>query len=255
MNGVTAGPYTDAITGERHLLIEDLGGLPLTELAAVCAGLHREHPGAESTLLRTAPGVELPAPWRRHLTYVRCPEEVREPEGGPEVNLAMGPVDEELVRIWLAEAFTAAGADLRRPVSETVARAGAEAVCELPDRVSLMARRDGRTIGHATLRTDSADPVTGEVVAELVDILVDGVPDTGFVTDVLSAAAIRYARALGRVLLGNVVHTARGDKDTANVVEGLLAQGWTVDHEFWWAPAPNSLPVPGTDGEGAEGVP
>jgi hypothetical protein len=124
-----------------------------------------------------------------------------------------------------------------------VALAEAAALCGLPDRVSLMARRDGRTIGHATLRVGSEDEVTGEPIAELVDILVEGVPDTGFVTSVLSRAAVAHAHALGRPLIGNVVHTVgpgpgAGTKDTWRVVTRLLEQGWTLDHEYWWAPAP-----------------
>ncbi|MFE7277019.1 hypothetical protein [Streptomyces sp. NPDC057623] len=251
---VTAGPYTDAVTGESHVLVQDAGERALKDpavLEAVRAALHREHPGAESTLLRTPPDVSLPAPWRRHLTYVRCEGELPPVPDGPAVTLADRPAvtladrpaDEELVRVWLTQAFVAAGVDVRRPVSEAAARAAADDLCALPGRVSLMARHGGRTVGHATLLTECDDETTGEAVVELVDILVDGAPDTGLATAELSRAAAVHAHALGRPLIGNVVHTAASDpeeagKDTWRIVTRLLENGWSLDHAYWWAPAP-----------------
>ncbi|WP_416974731.1 hypothetical protein [Streptomyces sp. 4F14] len=243
---VTAGPYTDPVTGERHILIQDAGERVLKDpalLETLCAALHREHPGAESTLLRTPPAVEPAAPWRRHLTYVRCAGELPPVPGGPEVGLADGDTDGELVRLWLAQAFTAAGTDMRRPVSEDVARTEAANLYALPGRVSLLARHAGRTVGHATLLTEQEDETTGEAFVELVDILVDGAPDGRLATAALTRAAAAHAHALGRPLIGNVVHTATNGpegtgKDTWRIVTRLLETGWSIDHAYWWAPAP-----------------
>ncbi|MFM9449324.1 hypothetical protein [Streptomyces acidiscabies] len=242
---VTAGPYTDPVTGERHILIQDAGERVLKDpalLEAVCAALHREHPGAESTLLRTPPAVEPGPPWRRHLTYVRCVGDLPPVPGGPEVSLADGDTDGELVRLWLAQAFTAAGADMRRPVPEDVARAEADSLYALPGRVSLLARHEGRTVGHATLLTEQEDETTGETFVELVDILVDGAPDERLAAAGLTRAAAAHAHALGRPLIGNVVHSAASDpaesgKDTWRIVTRLVEKGWTIDHAYWWAPA------------------
>ncbi|KND25991.1 hypothetical protein [Streptomyces acidiscabies] len=243
---VTAGPYTDPVTGERHILVPDAGERVLKDAAlldAVCAALHREHPGAESTLLRTPPGVEPGAPWRRHLTYVRHTGELPPVPDGPEVSLADGDTDGELVRLWLAQAFTAAGTDMRRPVPEDVALAEAAGLYALPGRVSLLARHEGRTVGHATLLTEQEDETTGEAFVELVDILVDGAPDDRLATAALTRAAAAHAHALGRPLIGNVVHAApsgpqEAGKDTWRIVTRLLETGWTLDHAYWWAPAP-----------------
>jgi hypothetical protein len=243
---VTAGPYTAPVTGERHVLVQEAGERALTDpavLDAVCAALHREYPDAESTLLRTPPGVELSSPWRRHLTYVRCEADLPPVPDAPAVTPAAGPVDEELVRVWLAQAFVAAGVDMRRPVGPGVARAEAESLCAAPGRVSLMARHDGRTVGHATLLTDHEDETTGEAIVELVDILVDGAPDPRLATAALTRAAASHARGLGRPLIGNVVHTAAtgpeaAGKDTWRIVTTLLETGWRLDHAYWWSPAP-----------------
>ncbi|MFJ9378736.1 hypothetical protein [Streptomyces sp. NPDC101455] len=241
---ITAGPYTDPVTGERHVLIEHIDERGMKDsalLESVCTALHRAHPGAQSTLLRTPAGTRLPAPWRRHLTYVRCAETLPPVPDAPSVTPAEGPGDDELVRVWLIRAFVAAGDDMCRPVSEAVARTVADGVLARPDRVSLMARQEDRTVGHATLLTDRDDETTGETFAELVDILVDGA-DTGRTTAALSRAAAAYAHSLGRPLVGNVVHTAADSagagKDTWRIVTRLLRNGWQLDHAYWWAPAP-----------------
>ncbi|MHC5908823.1 hypothetical protein ACVNF4_33860, partial [Streptomyces sp. S6] len=159
--------------------------------------------------------------------------------GGPAATPADGPVDEELVRLWLAQAFVTAGADVGRPVSGAAARAEADRVCASPDRVSLMARHEGRTVGHATFLTDRDDETTGETVVELVDILTDGAPAPTLVTAELTRAALAHAHALGRPLIGSVVHTPAPDGGgLRRTVPDLPVHGWRVDHVYWWAPAP-----------------
>ncbi|WP_371500528.1 hypothetical protein OG871_28270 [Kitasatospora sp. NBC_00374] len=253
LSGVTAGPYTDPLTGEHHLLIQQPGPALLTDsarLAQARAALHTQCPQTRSTLLRTPPDTTLPAPWRRRLTYLRCadPADLPDPEHTLEVVPAAAD-DDTLVLTWLTRALMRGAADIGHAVPASAAGSIAESVCAQPGRVSLVARRAGRTIGHATLLTGRDDDVTGEPITELVDVLVEDGEDVALTTAVLCRAAAAHAQTLGQALVGNVVHghdqdPATGGRDTWRIVTALLARGWRIDHEFWWAPAPTAKEAP-----------
>ncbi|AUG78259.1 hypothetical protein CFP65_3466 [Kitasatospora sp. MMS16-BH015] len=271
---VTAGPYTDPLTGEQQVLIQQAEPSLLADparLDLVRAALHAECPETASTLLRAPAGVELPAPWRRRLSYLRCTD----PTGLPDLEhpFEVAPAtaeDDPLVRAWLARALLRGAADTGHAAPEATADGIAEAILGRPGRLSLVVRRAGRTVGHATLLVGQADETSGEQlteppaesvtesvteplaerVTELVDILIEETEDVRLATAVLSRAAAVHAHTLGQPLLGNVVHShdqdpATGGRDTWRIVTALTARGWHLAHEFWWAPAPAPAPAPG----------
>ncbi|MET9255177.1 hypothetical protein [Streptomyces sp. NPDC003717] len=254
LSDVVAGPYTEPLTGERLVLVQDLGDHPTdpASLDRLRHALHTRHPEATATLLRVARPATPHPPWRRHLTYVRCPDPAALPDPGPHppIRPAAGPADDEQVRAWLAQAFVNGGADSGTPVPPDTARDIAADLYRRPGRVSLVAQEPtGRLLGHATVLTGAADETTGETYGELVDILIAPGEPVGPLTAALSRAAALHCHAQGQPLVGNVVHTpcqdpAAGGRDTWRIVTRLLAHGWRLDHEYWRAEAPRPGETP-----------
>ncbi|MFJ2816587.1 hypothetical protein [Streptomyces sp. NPDC087294] len=247
--GVMAGPYNDPVTGERHVLIQRPREEMLRDprrLASACATLHRLYPRVESFLTRTPPGIELSEPWRRRLTYVRCVDPAKWPAptgGGPRVTLAAGAADDDLVRAWLVRAFRAGGGVVHHPVSEFTAAAQAAFLCASPYRMSFIAWRGERAVGHATLLTGATDEVTGESVTELVDLLAEDEAGADIARVVLLRAAAGHAATTRSPLIAGLLHTdpesAPEGREFAQsvLITPALRRRWTIDHAYWWAPA------------------
>ncbi|MEU3648032.1 hypothetical protein AB0E59_31940 [Lentzea sp. NPDC034063] len=229
-----ADSYTDPLTGRRQVLVEH-SEQALTEdadlLAAFTSELARRHPGATAALLRLAPEVVLPEPWRRQITYIRLDVDAH-PAGALDVTRADAGHD-GLIRDWLVTAFEAACRETGQPVADALAVA--ENLLSQPDRVSLLVWNGDVPAGHVTLLCEARDEVTGEDFVELVDSLVESVVDVRQATTALSRAAADHATALGLPLYGNVVHdvsTGKADR----VLASLARLGWRPSHRFWHAP-------------------
>ncbi|MBP2471871.1 hypothetical protein JOF53_000743 [Crossiella equi] len=212
------GEFHDALSGTTFPFVEHAEDGLLADPAL----LEELPPGP--VLLRTE-GERVPdGPWTRWLTYLRLPAE----PARPETDLVCAPAraeEEPLVAEWLWQAFLA-GAPEAAP--DAVAGVVA-AVLAAPGRHTLVARREGRAIGHATLLPGGHDDVTGESFVELVDSLVEAEQDRRVATELFVHAAWRLARELGEPLVGNVVHHSGGQR----VLDSLCRRGWRVWHSYW----------------------
>ncbi|WP_255945415.1 hypothetical protein [Streptomyces odontomachi] len=227
--------YDDPFTGRRQVLVEYTdAGLPEDPhaLGALCDRLYERHAAAQSILLRVVGDVRLPSPWLPRLTYIRHGSAENGAPPRPESAVGVRPAvpdDDSRIRDWLVQAFRNA-----YPGQEIAAgHSGIEGILTSPARRSFIAHVADLPIGHGTVLFDERDEVTGEVFAELVDILVDDAAHRRAATSALVAAAVQATR--GRPLRGHVVHPR--EKATARqadlVLHALLRGDWSVDHVFW----------------------
>jgi hypothetical protein len=230
----------DPFTGRRQILVEYCDpALPASPVAldAMRTALGARGHEADAVLLRVVGDLQLPAPWRPRLTYVRHD---RVPAGGADgatspAGLTVRPAthaDDARVRDWLVQAFRNA-----YPGQEIESgHPGVAGILAAPGRLSFIAELHGEPIGHGTVLTSEQDSVTGEEFAELVDTLVDDAQSRRAAIAALVAAATEATE--GRPLCGHVVHpyepeAARG---ADSVLRALVAGDWSVDHCFWESP-------------------
>jgi hypothetical protein len=238
-----ADTYQEPLLDEQQVLVEycapelllDPSGMD--ELTAL---LLSANPDAAAVVVRTPGTVVLDARWERQLTYVRH-------QGGPQgsdstpadvaVGLAVAERDDRVIAGWLARAFTDGVADQEVVADAETVDAITEHYLHVPDRVSYVATRDGRPVGHATLLCAAHDNVTARDHIELLDVLADLAEpaDRRAVTAALTRAAIAHAERAGSPLIGHVVHPARGVAPGRGeaITGALVEQGWCVDHVYW----------------------
>jgi hypothetical protein len=153
------------------------------------------------------------------------------------VGLAVAERDDRVIAGWLARAFTDGVADQEVVADAETVDAITEHYLHVPDRVSYVATRDGRPVGHATLLCAAHDNVTARDHIELLDVLADLAEpaDRRSVTAALTRAAIAHAERAGSPLIGHVVHPARGVAPGRGeaITGALVEQGWCVDHVYW----------------------
>ncbi|CAM5603424.1 MULTISPECIES: GNAT family N-acetyltransferase [Streptomyces] len=240
------GAATDSLNGEHSCLVEyaDPQALARSGWAAeLLAHAMRVHPTVHGVLLRTEPGVELPAPWTRHLTYLRHdgpPEDHRTDPDAGDVTIAAATTDQTaLVLGWLADAFQAGARDQGIDVGRDTAHDHASQLLAVPGRHSLVAATAGQPVGHATM-LPFTDDVTGTEYTELFDVLVRPTADVRTITAALVDACLAHVARTGLPLLGNVIHqrvTAGASDRGDRVVASLLKKGWRTEHCYWRAPA------------------
>jgi hypothetical protein len=242
------GTTTDAVTKQTSCLVEYADPVLLVGdgIGWLSRQLHADFPDVDALVVRTDASVVLPSPWSPYMTYVRWT--------GPAVgevgqDVAVRPVDDgalHLVRGWLVEAVRE-GARLRGCAAEEHhADALVGDVLARPHRRSFLATVDGRPIGHATMLTEAFDDVTATRYVDLFDTLVAAPEYRRAAVARLVAECVRVAGELGLPLLGNVVHERPGlgyDGTGARIRDSLLQRGWTVNHQFWWAPGDGARDV------------
>ncbi len=186
------------------------------------------------------------------MTYIRltapaagrpCPEGLHIAEAGSAHRSA--------VRAWMARAVREGAGDHGLQAREDAVRAAVDEVLAEPSLTVFVALLDDRPVGHAVLLADRPDAVTGAGHAELWDVLVEpDAPHAAACRDALVARAAGRTAALGRPLLGHVVHAA--DEGESRVLASLRTRGWRTDHTYWTAtpaglssfPPPTSIGTP-----------
>jgi hypothetical protein len=240
------GETTDSLNGERSCLVEYADPRALARpgwAAELLARAVELCPGTHGVIMRTPPGVELPAPWTRHLTYLRHDGPPQPPRLGPDagggIPVAVATSEQiPRVRDWLADAFQTGARDQGLHVERDTAVEHADRLLAVPGRHSLVASSAGRPVAHATM-LPFTDDVTGTDYTELFDVLVSPSADVRTTTAALVDACLAHTARAGLPLLGNVIHqrTRTAETDTGNrVVSSLLRKGWRVDHSYWRAP-------------------
>jgi GNAT superfamily N-acetyltransferase len=231
----------EPVTGERRVLVtvgaDEVAADPdrLAELRALVA---REHPDAETIVLRLPPGAARPA-----VAGARLLMQYVESSGVPEPPAdAAGwtvrpyrPADREAVRDLLVRAletgYGTAGTVAPREQTDAIA-------ADLLDRAGtdvtvFCAVGEPGFGGHATVVWDT-DDVTGEERPELFDVFVLPEHRGSPAGRLLTAAAVRWAADTGFPLRGHVV----GDDDNAaRVRQRLFAAGWRPAEGYWAVPA------------------
>ncbi|WP_159002122.1 hypothetical protein [Streptomyces sp. NRRL B-3229] len=239
-----AGSYEEPVRSELQYLVTYVD----PDLAASCAWwaelpqiARTADPATRAVVARVASDHRLPTPWHRYITYLSYDGAAAAPfEAGdhapdlPEV-VPAGPEHEGRIGSWLevalSDAAFAHGVEDPRPPEDVV-----KSLLNHPGRASFVVLLDGAPAGHATVVCGEQDDVTGEPIAELLDILVEAPSaDRRRATTALVAAAARHAVARRLPLIGNVVHTLTGEVDPGEqVVAALRSQGWCPDHVLWW---------------------
>lgn len=239
-----AGASTDPSGTRVDCLVEYAPAAVLTDLGVladlagqVMPGTGDRRPG--DLVVRGWYGIELPAPLRRDITYLTLGQPAPSPPAGTVIEPSRGPDTDALVAEWLTTAFVRGGRAQGRPADPEAVETIVHGILDAPDRISLLARPGGGApAAHATLLTGAHDDLLGTGFVELVDILVADGHDQRTLTAALVGAADRYARSLGRPLVGNVIHDHRPEhrEQTAAVVARLLRQGWRIRDEYWRCP-------------------
>lgn len=192
-------------------------------------------------LVVRVPGAGVPAaPLARDLSHLRCTDAfdatIRPPDG-VRIAPSAGAGDEAHVRSWLRRAVVTGNGERELRQDEEVVDRIVEGYLTAPDRVSLVASvttEGGRLpIAHATLLTAAVDDLTGTSFVDLVDILVADGYDARALIGALSAACARHARAVGRPLVGNVVHSRADAANGERVVASLIRRGWELTGTYW----------------------
>ena len=239
---MVAGGYDDPLTGERLCFIEYCDPVLLADserMAQVTTELCRRFPQAIGILARVPAHVRLSAPWRVTVTYIRLPDDAPGPDPGAVHVVPATAGYDEVITGWLVEALLAGYGSRAGEVDAGAVVAVTRDMLAAPDRRSYVALRDGEPVGHVTLFRDATDEVTGEVVVDLFDVLVE--PATGAdlstTTAALVAAAVREAREVGRPLQGNVLHRADDEQAGQRVLDSLARRGWLANHAMWRRPA------------------
>ncbi|WP_156374131.1 hypothetical protein [Cellulomonas sp. Leaf334] len=245
---ITAGVFCDPVAGQDYVYVAELPAIASADPGSIRDSLRRavaEHGPGQPLLVRADAGTTLPGAWEPFMTFVRFrrlpADQVGPADEPPQPAVTIGPVDvqadieaRDAVLGWLELALRR-GYD-EEGIAADVARRWAHEIAADTDAESIVARVDGRPVGHLTYRT-AEDDVTGERYIELVDVLVDG-PDRSWRTWVeraLVRSADATAGALGRSLVGNVVHAAgdEGAERARTVIRGLTGSGWDVLYTVW----------------------
>lgn len=245
-----AGEAADhPLTGSPRCLVEYAADGLLTDattVARLLRTLHSLFPEATAALLRIPGGRAVPTPFTPMTSYVAWPAGTAAPPTakGPDLEVDTATqADAAAVRGWLAQAARAGAEELGEPVNRVD-----EAVDEVwgtPGRLSLVIRRQGRPVGHATM-VPAYDEPTGTDYMDLVDVLVEPPDPDGEVQAALVAAAIRHAARQDGPLVGHVVHPSANHPQRAKAVAiltKLRRSGWVPAFAYWHAPLPG--PVPG----------
>lgn len=99
---------------------------------------------------------------------------------------------------------------------------------------ALVARHEGRDIGHITWTAPLMDDVTGDTVVDLVDVLVLPEFEARGITAALTEAVLDALSRDGATLRGNVI--AAEDGSDARLYSMLLNAGWSPAFDLWVAP-------------------
>lgn len=245
-----AGEAADSpLNGSPRCLVEYAADGLLTDTITVSRLLRTLHdlfPGATAALLRIPGGRAVPAPFTPMTSYLAWPMGTVAPAtaGGPDLEVdTAAQADATAVRGWLARAAQTGAEELDEPVNRVD-----EAVDEVwaaPGRLSLVVRRQGRPVGHATM-VPAHDEPTGTDYVDLVDVLVEPPDPDGKAQAALVAAAIRHAARQDKPLVGHVVHPSANHPErakAASILAKLRRSGWVPAFAYWHAPLPD--PVPG----------
>ncbi|MEV6823586.1 hypothetical protein [Amycolatopsis sp. NPDC051102] len=239
-----AGASTDP-DGHVDCLVEHAPEPVVTDPAALrlLAGtVLAEHPGDRwRDLVVRVPGPVVPAPpLARDLSHLRCTgafDATVRPPDGVRIAPSAGAGDEAHVRDWLRRAVVTGNGERELPQEDEVVDRIVDGYLTAPDRVSLVASvttAQGRLpIAHATMLTAAVDDLIGTSFVDLVDILVEAGHDARALIGALSAACARHARALGRPLVGNVVHSRSDAANGERVVASLVRRGWELTDTYW----------------------
>ncbi|MFF4537266.1 hypothetical protein [Streptomyces aureus] len=230
-----AGVSTDPLSGERRLLVEYADPAMLTDPEAartLWRTLLADHEGVSALVVRAGADVLLPAPWHRHLTYVRLVDDAAA-AGAPEGPRVTAARDEHrpLLHDWLVRAIVHAAREQGRPADPAATAAEADALLDTPSRRSLLVWEGDAPVGHATVIGETRDEITDEAHMELVDVLVEPGADGPAGRRALVAAVAGLARTARLPLTGHVVHGLDGGGD--RVTAALCARGWQVHHRYW----------------------
>ncbi|HEX6343756.1 hypothetical protein [Umezawaea sp.] len=234
---VIADPVEDPVTGRRRCLVEHVGG-DGPDPAVLLGVLRDRWPDCQEALVRTeAPAGPLGSPFVPYLTYV-----VREPpppgappaQTGPVLVRAGTPGDRAAITSMLAEAFDRAVGQHGHRADPAALAAAAESVVDDPARVTYVAERDSRVVGHVTLLTDTTDDPTGARYVELLDVLVRPLTDREASRRLVAAAEAHAART-GTPLMGHVVHVADDPAHAERTLAVLGRAGWRIAHHYSWA--------------------
>jgi len=217
-----------------------------TTAAHLLRTLHNLFPKATVALLRVPAERAVPPPFTPMCSYLAWPAGAVAPPTAAGPGLEVGTAaqaDAAAVRGWLAQAARAGADELDEPVDR--GDEAADEVWAAPGRVSLVARRQGRAVGHATM-VPAYDEPTGTDYVDLVDVLVEPPDPGGKAHSALVAAAIRHAAGRDQPLVGHVVHPSANHPEhgkAAIILAKLRRSGWVPAFAYWHAPLPG--PVPG----------
>jgi GNAT superfamily N-acetyltransferase len=229
----------EPVTGERRVLVTvgaDRVAADPDRLAALRALVARDHPDAQTIVLRLPPGAAAPAGARLLMQYVESGT-VPEPPAqtaGWEVR-PYRPEDRDAVHHLLVRAleigYRTAGSAAPREQTHAVAT---DLLDRAGDDVTVFCAVGAPGFGgHATVVWDT-DDLTGQDRPELFDVFVRPEHRGSPVGRLLTAAAVRWAAGAGFPLRGHVV----GDDDNAATVrQRLLATGWRPAEGYWAVPA------------------
>ncbi len=244
-----AGQAADhPLTGSPRCLVEyAAAGLlaDATTVARLLRTLHSVFPEATAALLRIPGGRAAPTPFTPMTSYLAWPAGTAAPSttGGMELEVGTAaPADAVAVRGWLTQAARAGADELDEP-TDRVDEATDE-VWATPGRVSLVARRQDRTVGHATM-VPAHDEPTGTDYVDLVDVLVEPPDPGGEAHAALVAAAIQHAARQNQPLVGHVVHPSANHPEHAKadiILAKLRRSGWVPAFAYWHAPLSDRVP-------------
>lgn len=244
-----AGDAADhPLTGSPRCLVEYAADGLLADATTVARLLHTLRdlfPEATAAVLRTPGGRTVPTPFTPMSSYLAWLAGTAAPPTAGGLDLEVGPAaqaDTAAVRGWLAQAAQAGADELGEPVDGV--DEAADEVWTTPGRVSLVARRKARAIGHATM-VPAYDEPTGTDYVDLVDILVEPPDPDGEAHAALVAAAIRHAARQDQPLVGHVVHPSANHPEHAKaaiILAKLRRSGWVPAFAYWHAPLPGRAP-------------
>ncbi|PRY37524.1 hypothetical protein [Umezawaea tangerina] len=246
---VVADLAQDPLTGRKQCLVEHVARAghddptepdPAPDPVALLDLLRERLPDCQEALVRSV--APLGPPFVPHVTYLVRPPEPRSaadppapggPDGSPLVR-AEEPGDRDAVADMIDEAFDRATRQHGHRPDPAAVTAAVASVLDDPARVTYVAERDSRVVGHVTLLTGATDDPTGAEYVELLDVLVRPQDDRE-ASRRLVAAAVAHAGRLGMTLIGNVVHVADAPEHAERTLAVLRRTGWQVAHHYSWA--------------------
>lgn len=228
---------TDPVTNETFWFVEYApvhvladGSLVALLLDELC------HERPTGTVLLRSPAVSRPPPgWRPFVTYIAANGAALKSTSPDEVEVrAAGDPDLELVRPWIERALADGYRARGRTAAASRIKVAAEGILASPGRQTFVGLVRSLPVGHITLEPGVIDAVTGRVLCEVVDILVEEGPSARRVRRALVSAAVDCAEAAGQPLVGNVIHdVARPHDYPGPVLAQLMSAGWVPDYCVW----------------------